>query len=222
MAKTYITGDQTKEKIIKETKKLIYNQGFSKTTYDHISKAASINRALIPYHFQNKQILGQTIYSDIIEAFIQRFDSILEVSDFTPDFVSILHLAAYYQLLTIPTFSRFVNELQADTSFSSFMETSEREMMSGLLNKASKLSEFEQTILVNSEIGMKKELIRMVAEQDAKIDINEVAKIQLYMIMSYTGYSKKKIEELYDSATKVIKLLKFEQNNKSQIEISFK
>lgn len=222
MAKTYAAGDQTKEKIIKEAKKLIYKQGFSKTTYDNISKAASINRALIPYHFKSKQILGQTIYEESINGFLNRFDSILEVSDFTPDFVSILHLVAYYQLLTIPTFSRFVNELQADSSFSAFMETSEREIMSGLLVKASKLRETEQNILINSLIGMKKELIRMVAEKHTGFNINEAAKIQLYMILSYTGYTKKKIEELYDSAVEVVNLLKFDLSGSFELQISFK
>ncbi len=157
MATTYGAGDKTKEKIIKEAKKLLYKNGFHATTYDGISKAASINRALIPYHFKSKQSLGQTIYEQMITEFLSTLDSILDTSEFTPDFVSILHITAYYQLLTNKHFSRFVDELQADASFSSFLEESEGRFMSGLLTKSSKLSDSETMILIASEIGMKKE-----------------------------------------------------------------
>lgn len=218
MATTYKAGDRTKENIINETRKLLYSQGYSNTTYDDISNAASINRALIPYHFKSKQLLGQTIYDEIIRQFLEHFDSILDISEFTPDFVSILHLTAYYQLLKDEHFSSFVYELQADKEFSQFMAKTETELLEGLLSHG-KLTEAEHTILIHSEIGMKKELFYLVHTTD--IDVNEAAKLQLYMLLSYTGYSKKKIENLYDSAMQVINMLSFRVTKDFRIDISF-
>lgn len=219
MATTYNAGNLTKEKIINVTKKLLYKQGFTKTTYDDISNATGINRALIPYHFKSKQMLGATIYSEIINNFLERFDSILDISEFTPDFISILHIAAYYQLLKDAHFSQFANELQEDKDFSTFMQKSEALLLNGLLNKNTKLSASEVTIIHSCAIGMKKELFYLVNTTD--IDVNEAAKIQLYMLLSYTGYSKKKIEELYDSAMQVINMLNFKITKDFQIKISY-
>lgn len=219
MGTTYSVGNRTKEKIMKETRKLVYKHGFMNTTYDDISNAAHINRALIPYHFKSKQLLGQAIYQEMIQNFIQRFDTILDVSEFSPDFVSILHIAAYYQLLKDKHFSQFVGELQADTSFSTFMQESEAILLDGFLQKNTKLSDTETSILLISEIGMKKELFHLV--NTTKTDINEAAKLQLYMLLSYTGYSKKKTEELYDSAMQVINMLNFQITKDFQVKISY-
>ncbi|MGN0437259.1 MAG: TetR/AcrR family transcriptional regulator [Lachnospiraceae bacterium] len=219
MATTYKTGNQTKEKIINETKILLYKQGFSKTTYDDISAAANINRALIPYHFKSKQVLGQTIYAEIIQQFEERFDSILDISEFSPDFISILHITAYYQLLQDEHFSKFVYELQADKDFSVFMKESEASLLDGLIHNNTKLSESEITILLASEVGMKKELFYLVNTSD--IDINEAAKLQLYMLLSYAGYSKKKTEDLYNSAMQVINMLSFKITKNFQVKIDF-
>lgn len=219
MATTYNAGNLTKEKIINVTKNLLYKQGFTKTTYDDISNAAGINRALIPYHFKSKQMLGETIYSEIISNFLERFDSILDIIEFSPDFISILHITAYYQLLMDEHFAQFVNELQADKDFSSFMQKSEALLLDGLLNKNTRLSDSEITILLSSAIGMKKELFYLVST--IGIDVNEAAKLQLYMLLSYTGYSKKKIEDLYDSAMQVINMLQFKITKDFQIKISY-
>ena len=220
MATTYSTGNQTKEKIIKEAKKLLYKNGFSNTTYDHISQAAGINRALIPYHFTSKQILGQVIYSDIMNDFLTHFDSIMDIDEFSPDFVSILHMVAYYKLLENKPFTRFLAQLQADISFSDFLEESESTLIEGFFQKNNRLTEEEHRILLRSEIGMKKELIRMI--EQSFVNIDTIAKMQLVLLLSYAGYSKKKIEELYDSATQVIDLLDFTITDEFNVEISFR
>ena len=65
MATTYTVGDKTKSNIINESRKLFYKKGYTETTYTDISKAADVNRALIPYHFKNKELLEKS--EDVIE-----------------------------------------------------------------------------------------------------------------------------------------------------------
>ena len=74
MANTYLAGEQTKRNILRESKKLFYKKGYTETTYNDISAVAKVNRALIPYHFKNKQILGLEIYNQIIAEFYELID----------------------------------------------------------------------------------------------------------------------------------------------------
>lgn len=55
----YAVGKETQKKIWKAGRKLFYEKGLDATTYDDISKAAGINRALIPYYFKTKHQLGR-------------------------------------------------------------------------------------------------------------------------------------------------------------------
>lgn len=225
MATTYITGEQTKQRIKAESRKLFYKKGFSKTTYDDISKATQLNRALIPYHFTNKQILGEEIYKDMLSDFINTFDTILDIREFSADFVSILHLVAYYHLLKDAHFTSYVYELQAAQSFSASVYHTEQDIIAGLTKASTKLSDIEQTILITSEIGMKKELISLTKKamdhQDT-LNIEEIAKIQLSMLLGHMGYTKKKIDELYNSANEVINLMEFHVTENFAINITFR
>ena len=54
---------QTKDQIIAAADKLIYQQGFSQTSFAHIAEKVNISRGNFYYHFKNKnQILDATIH----------------------------------------------------------------------------------------------------------------------------------------------------------------
>jgi AcrR family transcriptional regulator len=225
MATTYQAGEQTKQKILRESSRLFYKQGFSKTTYDDISRATALNRALIPYHFRNKQLLGQAAYQSLLENFISQLDSILDISQFSADFVSLLHLVACYRLLEDAPFVRFLYELQSDPDFSSFLMQQEGILLSGFRNESNRLSDTQWDIVVLSEIGMKKELICMVQQahtQHTTPDIDAIAKLQLSMLLSCTGERPDEIQELYDSAREVIDLMQFHISDYLFVEISYR
>lgn len=220
MPNTYLAGEQTKRKILKESRKLFYKNGFIQTTYDDICAAAKINRALIPYYFNNKQILGQTIYHNIIENFTAAFDNILDISQFTPDFITVLHVAAYYHLLNDTRFSRFVFQLLSGESACLFTIEQEKSILLGLGNKISSLSDSELDIIIRMSIGMKKEMIQMIYHSE-HTNTDQLVKASLHMLMGYAGYSNKKIEELTDAAIKVINLFSFRFKNGFLLEIKY-
>ncbi|MDE5864846.1 MAG: TetR/AcrR family transcriptional regulator [Lachnospiraceae bacterium] len=220
MSNTYLSGEQTKRRILKESKKLFYKYGFTETTYAHISAAAKINRALIPYHFQTKQILGEEIYQRIIADFTQTMDELLDASQFSPDFIRILHTITYYRLLRDnPKLSRFVSQLLTDQASSLFTVEDGRKMLSELGNKFSLCDEDELNILAKMNIGMQKEIIQMIHTSAA--DIDRMAQIQLHMLMSYAGYSKKKANELINAAFEVADLVSFHVKNGFSIVITY-
>lgn len=222
MSNTYLTGEKTKRKILKESKKLFFKNGFTDTTYDDISNAAKVNRALIPYHFKSKQVLGQEIYCNIIDEFSNTINDILDIDQFSPDFVSILHFIAYFRLLgNNSRLSRFVFQLLTDGTDSVFSTEKEKELLLGFGSKFSQLQEEEQAILVQLNIGMKKESVRMIYFSNEDTDIDQIARMNMQMLLGYAGYSKRKADELIAAAFEVINLFSFHVKSGFTIEIKY-
>lgn len=222
MSNTYLTGEQTKRKIFKESKKLFYKKGFTETTYADISSAAKVNRALIPYHFKNKQVLGQEVYCKVVEEFKNAIDGILDISQFTPDFTTILHIVTYYRLLETNTrFSRFVFQLLSDETTPVFTRDSEKELLLNLGSRFARFSDTELDILAQMDIGIKKELIRMLCLSENGVTADRIAGTHIHMLMSYAGYSAKKNDELIQAAFEVADLLSFHVKSGFTIEIKY-
>lgn len=221
MSNTYIVGEQTKENILKESKKLFYEKGYTKTTYSEISSTAKINRALIPYHFKTKHILGVAIYQEIIKEFYELIDNLLDTSQFDADFVSVLHSVTYYRLLsTNVQFLRFIAELQINEDTSLFTAEEEKNWLTALGNKFTSMNEHEIHILTQMHIGVKKEMINLLCNKtDNNADV--ISHMHISMLMRYVGYSTKKIDELFQAAIEVANLLNFEITTGFSIELKY-
>ena len=222
MSNTYIAGERTKTNILQESKKLFYNNGYTNTTYSEISSAAKINRALIPYHFKNKQALGLDIYHEIMKNFFELIDNLLDTSQFDSDFVSILHIVTYYRLLSdnVP-FLRFIKELQADEETPLYTAEEELHWITCLGDKFNTLDKEELSILTQMHIGAKKESIHLF-HNDVCSSPDTISHAHIRMLMCYVGYSAETIDELYNAAVEVANLLKFKIKNDFTIELKYK
>lgn len=222
MSNTYLAGEQTKRNILRESKKLFYKKGYTETTYSDISTVAKINRALIPYHFKNKQILGLEVYNQIITEFYMLIDNVLDTSQFDADFVSILHTVAFYRLLASNSqFLQFLSELQADENASLFTAEAEQKWITNLGTKFSSLNGQELAILTQMHIGIKKESIALLHSASKKINADTIASMHLHLLMRYVGYSAKKTDELIDAAIEIANLLHFHIKNGFVIELKY-
>ncbi len=220
MSNTYLAGEQTKRNILRESKKLFYKKGYTETTYSDISAVAKVNRALIPYHFKNKQILGLEIYHQTIKEFYELIDNVFDTSQFDKDFVNVLHMLTYYRLLSSNTqFLQFICELQEDENASLFTVEQEIEWLTGLGSKFSNLNTDEQLILAQMHIGMHKESIALLNNQ--KLNSDTITSMQIHMLMRYVGYTAKKTDELIDAATEIANLLNFQIKNGFAIELTY-
>ncbi len=221
MSNTYLAGEQTKRNILRESKKLFYKKGYTETTYSDISTVAKVNRALIPYHFKNKQILGLEIYKQIMNEFYELIDNVLDTSQFDKDFVNVLHMFAYYRLLSGNThFLQFVCELQEDENASLFTVDQEIEWLMGLGSKFANLTEDERLILAQMHMGMHKESITLL-NQSKKHNADTLTHMQIHMLMRYVGYTAKKTDELIAAAIEVVNLLNFQIKNGFAIELTY-
>lgn len=221
MANTYLTGEQTRRRILKESKKLFYKNGFQNTTYSDISAAAKMNRALIPYYFKSKQILGMEIYQKTLEEFTHSIDALLDMEQFSPDFASVFHIVTYYRLLQNQHFSRFVYHLLQEDNSVLFSVADEKQQIQNLGSKFSQLDDVTLETLTCMQIGIKKEMIQLIQTSETTPDTDSLAAMQLHMLMGYAGYSRKKIDELFDAAISVADLFHFHLNSSFNIEISY-
>lgn len=221
MSNTYIAGEHTKANILRESKKLFYNNGYTNTTYSEISSVAKINRALIPYHFKNKQVLGLEIYHEIIKNFYELIDNLLDTAQFDSNFVSILHTVTYYRLLsTNAPFLRFISELQADEGTSLFVVAEEQCWLTHLGDKFTSLGEHELSILTQMHIGAKKEMINLLCNSTDN-DSDIISHMHISMLMRYAGYSTKKIDELFYAAVEIANLLNFQIKDDFVVELKY-
>lgn len=222
MSNTYLAGEQTKRNILRESKKLFYKRGYTDTTYSEISTVAKINRALIPYHFKNKQVLGLEIYHQIINEFYELIDNVLDTSQFDADFISVVHTVAYYRLLStnIP-FLRFISELQADEGTSLFVAEDEKNWLNSLGNKFNSLNEEEMNILIQMHIGTKKEMVTLLCNNHKTIKADTISRMHISMLMRYIGYSTKKTDELINAALEIANLLTFQIKNGFVVEMKY-
>lgn len=222
MSNTYLVGEQTKRRIFKESKKLFYKKGFTETTYDEISTAAKINRALIPYHFKNKMILGQEIYNELMKEFTTSLNLILDTEQFSSELTGVIHIMAYYRLLANPRYCRFVSQLLSDEDFSVSLSEDQNLITYCLGSKASRFDSTDINIICQMGTGIKKEIIRIIYADKKETDIDHLVRIKLHMLLGYIGYSKKKIDELADAAVTLLDLLSFQIKNNFTIEITYK
>lgn len=200
MANTYLVGEQTKRTILRESRKLFYKYGFEETTYNDISNAAEINRALIPYHFKSKQILGQMIFKQINEDFIAHLDTMVEIEQYIPEFIYILHKMASSRLLSNEKYRRFAMQIEEDASYMTNTLSSQETDLQNLGSKAAKLDMATISAIASMAAGMEREIIRKMCTTQEKSYSDKITAISIHMVMNYIGYSKKKVDELIEIA----------------------
>jgi len=60
-------GDKTKARILAVAERLFAQRGFDATSVDSIARAARVNKALIYYHFRDKNELMSSLFAHIVD-----------------------------------------------------------------------------------------------------------------------------------------------------------
>ncbi len=221
MANTYQTGDATKANILLTSKRLFFQKGYIATTYTDISNEAGVNRALIPYHFKNKSVLGSAVYQEILQDAFSLLDNILDMEQFSSDFVGMLHLMTFYHLSKIPSFSRFCVQVLKDAGNTLFHIENEKQELQQISRKIAQLPESQLDLLAHMNIGIKQQMMQYLYEHK-DTSIKEIANTHTALILSYTGQSRKKTEELIEAACEILDLISFEFNDDFEVSIAYR
>lgn len=208
MPTTYSTGNKTKQTILTVSRQLFYSKGFLATTYDDISQTANVNRALIPYHFTSKELLGQAVYQQITTEFQENLEQYLDMEELSPDFVAVIRILASYRLYENPQYASFVEQLQEQSKSSFFSSEYERRLLEALSKKSKAGREVPVSILCQLSIGIRTEILHMICTGSS--DINTLAELYLHLLMEYAGYSKAKTTELIEAAGQLLDLFSLE------------
>lgn len=221
MSTTYQTGNATKENILQQSRLLFYQKGYQATTYTDISLAAGVNRALIPYHFQNKSTLGKAVYREILAQACTLLDNILDIQQFSSDFAGMLHLMVFYHLLENDKFSRFCIQLSEDAGNNFFDSEMEQSELSPFIHPSAALSPDTIELLEHMHMGIKQQMIQYI-HLHSNTDTMSIAKMHMKLLLRYTGHSPKKCDELVESACEVVNMLHFELNEFLQVTVSYR
>lgn len=92
-------GEQTKEYIYAEAKKLFYELGYKSTTLSKISETAQVPIGLIPYHFTNKDTIVSLVYQELLDNIQKRLS---QQAGLVLDNSILFHAVAsriYYQII---------------------------------------------------------------------------------------------------------------------------
>lgn len=205
----YATGQQTRKKILKVSRTLFYKYGYQETTYDDISVAAGVNRALIPYYFKSKYDLGKEIFSQIYEEFEEKFSKKMEFENYSQVMQTNLTTFAFYRLLQNPRFCRLAAEIMCNEKHFARLVKSERKFILDYVEDEPKLSETELEILARMDYGIEKEIVGIAAEHNGKVDTDAICKMELQLILQYCGYPMEKIEEMVTETLKILESVTF-------------
>jgi AcrR family transcriptional regulator len=67
-------GDKTKARILAVAERLFAQRGFDATSVDSIARAARVNKALIYYHFRDKNELMSSLFAHIMDELSQELE----------------------------------------------------------------------------------------------------------------------------------------------------
>ena len=215
----YAVGKETQKKIWKAGRKLFYEKGLDATTYDDISKAAGINRALIPYYFKTKHQLGRKIFREITEEFYEELDKAIDLSQYSQQLQNNIQSFGYYRLLKNEQYGRFAAQIFMNEVFTDDMTQSENDYIRAYIRQDTNLTEKEIAILSRLDYGIEREIINVIHGNEKQADIDEICIIELRMLLQYCGYTEAEINELAMKTVEVLDQCQFEVKSGFKIRV---
>lgn len=199
MSTTYHAGEHTKHKIFEVSRQLFYIKGYDETTYDDISKAANINRALIPYHFKNKKNLGLLVYRRLIDDYFSICDQALENTSISEEGRTAFYMFGYYRLLKEPNLAKFLVQFHSDIDYNERMIISKKRLFDIFSAKNPSVSEKDYELLSQMDYGIEKEVVR-ISYYKNDTDTDQLSSVEFRLILSFLGYAKEQVEAIIEEA----------------------
>lgn len=206
----YENGVDTKKNILKVCKKLFYEKGYDKTTFDNISAAANIYRTSIAYHFKSKKSIGNIIFeesvtrnTEIAHSYTKnkKYDYFVGTAIFWYKFLKDEKYRNFFNSGLFKTDLNYDNSFifkvvsdcfnLFDTSYEDFIENHELDI-----------------ITVN---GLEQYLTDFLGKNPDKFNFIQVTKHEIRSITKQLDISDKSFETAWNIIYKLIKLIPFEE-----------
>ena len=184
----------------------MYKYGLDKTTYDDISEAAGINRALIPYYFKTKSDMGREIYHQIYKEFLDMLYELI-LNDVKSEIIQITaETLAYYRLFQHWQFVRLAQKVIFDGEYYDNVVKSERKFIQVYMKfrEDSKYSEDELEIFSRFDYGIECEIAHMAADAGGRIDTDKLFAIELEMLLQHIGYQREEVIDMIEQAQRLL------------------
>ena len=220
MAGTYKVGDNTKAAILKGSRKLFYKKGYKNTTYNDLSANLNINRALIPYHFNNKTALGVSVYNDIITTVMNAVDELIDTDGLSEDLSAAFHMMIYYRLFNNRHFVDLICDLANENSDMLFDKAQEGIIINKLSEAYSSYNGNEFDVICKCMAAIRLSLIKALKEESCSPD--KAAIHYINYALRYVGVSQSDIDDLIDSAMQLCDLINCEIRQGFSVSVSYR
>ena len=222
MGTSYQAGIATKQLILDVSRKLFAEKGYNNTTYTDISNAAGMNRGLIPYHFKNKQSLGNAVCRNIFDEAYNSVVEMLDTNALSDDLVAALNIVVYYKLLGNSSFTGFMLSVMNDNNNEIFDINDESDNIRMLSRNFEKLDKETTDLLAHVSSALKKEAIVYYSHSENVCAPETYAALHINTLMKQAGCKSKNISELTEPALTLSSLLNYRVLDDMSVEISYK
>lgn len=215
MAK-YQAGENTKKKILEESKAVFYHKGYEETSYDDIAKRANVNRALIPYHYKKKSDLALAVYNSFVEKYVKIRDEIAKGRHRETKLV--IGILLFYRLLLDDKALRFVNFVLGEDSYQDRLVWGESVMYEKALADGVSYGSAQWNMLIHMICGMDNEIIHMMYRKEYT-DIHELGREMIRLFFPALGYSVQHADKIFENVSLLLDSYTFVVSEKFEITV---
>lgn len=215
MAK-YQAGENTKKKILEESKVVFYHKGYEEASYDDIAKRANVNRALIPYHYKKKSDLALAVYDSFVEQYVKIRDEIAKGRHRETKLV--IGILLFYRLLLDEKALRFVNFVLGEDSYQDRLVWGESVMYEKALADGVSYGSAEWNMLIHMICGMDNEIIHMMYRKEYT-DIHELGREMIRLFFPALGYSVQHADKVFENVSFLLDSYTFVISEKFEITV---
>lgn len=214
----YSVGIETKNKILAEAKTLFYEQGFNNTSFLDIGKAAEVNKALITYHFKNKNNLAKEIFFEFSRNQQKACGSVLACEHGAV--AAITSLMLFYKLIMEDeNLKRFWYDIAVADVISDMLFWEEEVFLKKIASSLNiSVPEDELFTIYCIENGMEIELIKNIFLGNIKEPIDSVFEKQYKVTLSLLGVYGKEAQEIIQKSFDTAKEIKAERKGYFEVE----
>jgi AcrR family transcriptional regulator len=190
------------QRILHQSFLLFLKKGYEDTTTREIAAACNIQRGVLHYHFNQKQIILFELYHQFY-SFL--YDSIIEQFSGEDEAVLIIisDMLLYRILLTRTSLSRIMVSMMRnrDLTKGKITETSRV-----LMNKTLQVGYPKMRFALSVAIGAEVELILQMTEGEIDLSLDELAKWISGLALTTLGYSSADVDKYYNRASKCVEM----------------
>ena len=194
-----IKGLESKNKIYSCTKKEFYEQGYRRSTIQHITAEAGVPLGLFTYYFKTKDNVVELIYTDFMNQIRKALEAFEWYNEDTSFFKNTcIYFVFYESVLQDPNTARFFYEvIQKDFKGRLLHDWLTEAYRTYLADYRIKMKENEFTMLLSFDFGGRREIFLNYFNKKLNVSQQKLIHMVTMVVPRYMQIPKKEIDRVY-------------------------